>query len=132
MLELNNHGRTDTPTNLYLSAFSESARLLLQDTGAVGHSLPGLRSYITSRHRSSDSVAIKRMGDAFISAERQGKGGCKVFSGSTLYFPSGFHTKPGFRKFMVCLAVHPSSSEGSSCWFSLAPCLSGLLMPDER
>lgn len=52
---------------------------MLQDTGAVGHSFPGLRSYITCHYRFADTLAIKRMGNAIVFSKSEARDNVKYF-----------------------------------------------------
>lgn len=65
---------------------------MLQDTGAVGHSFPGLSSYITRHYRFADMLAIKKEWamQSFSAKAKQGT----MWNMSSLmpYFTFVFHT----------------------------------------
>lgn len=56
--------------------------MIPQDVGAVGHSFPKLRSYITCHYRFSDMLAIKRTGYAVVFSEKESEGQSEKFPAS--------------------------------------------------
>ena len=97
--KLNDLGKTDKPANLYTSPLRQldaCTRTILKDIGAVGHSFPKPRSYITCHYRFSDTLAIKRTGQRSCFQREAKRGTIWKISSLMLYFTFVFISTLGF------------------------------------